>query len=299
MENIDSRFIEVPKLENDTVFQDFCEDFLNDSANYNIVQQNGRSGQNQDGVDVFARKKSDNNWIGVQCKVRSTNNAFSEKELRKEIDKTKNFNPKLTEYYLYTTLNRDTVTQELVRVLNDELVKSGLFQFNVIFWDDITAILKEQNKYLRTYFKYYKKFFRDNTSLGHSIGKLINIRLGIDEKYDTSYEIILGKIPDTNSEYISIDYYRGLYFIVNFWEMKFGKFGNYGDDNNILFNSYNYDLRTAFSNDLDRFVISKWLSSIGNNIDDIIYGSKSNHEYSITKEEHNKFLEHFNSKDDD
>lgn len=56
-----------------------------------------------------------NVWIGVQCKVRSTNKSFSKKELLFEINQAKKFNPKISKYYLYTTLSRDIKMQKYKR----------------------------------------------------------------------------------------------------------------------------------------------------------------------------------------
>ena len=284
---MDLRYIDIPKIEDNKLFEELCRDLFKRNENYINVNINGRLGQTQDGVDVFAKQISDGNWIGLQSKVRSTNKSFTENELRTEVNMAKKFNPKISQYYLYTTLDRDGTTQELVRKINDELLGEGLFTFDVKFWPDIEETLKSEI-YHPVYIKYYRAFFRDNTSLGHSIGKLMNLQLGIDRQLDTHYELILGKVPHfNNTESYDVDYYRGTYFIVNLHE-KTLEFFTPKEPNKPPY-CYDSDIRHAFGNKMDCFRITKWLNRIPN-LDDFIYNDQYTNEFYLTKEEDNEFL---------
>lgn len=135
------QFIEIPKIEDENIFENLCKDIYGFDSNYENVQRNGVRGQRQDGVDVFARRTSDNSWIGIQCKVRKKGK-LSEKEIEAEILKALNFNPRLTKFYIYTTANRDTKIQEHVRIISDEYKVKNNFDISIIFWDDIAQLLK-------------------------------------------------------------------------------------------------------------------------------------------------------------
>lgn len=283
---MDLRFIDIPKIENDTLLEDLAKSLLKSDVLIENVNIHGRPGQKQDGVDVYGRIIENSTWIGIQCKVRSSNNAFSKAELLTEINQAKNFNPRLSKYYLYTTLSRDVATQNIEREINNELTNENNFTFEIKFWEDIEDMLREE-KNESVYYRYYHKFFKDNQSLGHSIGKLINLNLGFDDKYDTHYELIIGKIPKNNDKGRSVDYYRGTYYIVNLHENKIEFFLKKSNTNKV--SCYPSDIEYAFSNKIDNYRICKWLTSI-DNFDDLIYNDEHNYQFSITFEESRIYL---------
>ncbi len=102
---MDLRFVEIPKIENDDLLEDLAKDIVAAEGCHTNINVHGRPGQKQDGIDVYAREISTGKWIGIQCKVKSTNIAFTKEELLNEVTKAKNFNPKIDHYYLYTTLS--------------------------------------------------------------------------------------------------------------------------------------------------------------------------------------------------
>ena len=139
----------------------------------------------------------------------------------------------------------------------------------------------KQELNINVYQKYYQKYFVDNTTLGHSIGKLINLELGIGNCLDTHYSIMIGKIPDyKDKRHSNADYYRGSYFIVNF---------NEGRTETFSPRCFESDLEGAFCGKFDLFRIVCWLNSI-DNLDDFIYDDSSDIEYFISDEEYNKRL---------
>ena len=102
------------------------------------TQKNGRSGQSQNGVDIYGyRNQETSKLIGVQCKKKFETNV-NENELRSEVEKTKKFNPCLTEFFLVTTAPRDQKIQEVVRVLTKELSQTDYPILVYVWgWDDI------------------------------------------------------------------------------------------------------------------------------------------------------------------
>ncbi|MDO9528418.1 MAG: hypothetical protein Q7J27_04570 [Syntrophales bacterium] len=221
----DLRTVDIPKITDPTVFENLCRDlWKNDSAN-DPVCFNGRPGQAQDGVDVYGRNTLTGEWFGLQCKVRAENNTLSKNEIDAEIAKARNFNPSLRRYYLCTTLKRDAVLQEIERTITDELAtENRTLSFQIVFWNDIEEKLKEESN-INIYCRYYHQYFVDNTTIGHSIGKLINLELGTPNSMDTHYELVIGKFPHLkDAEGTNVNYYRGTYFIINFHERKIETF---------------------------------------------------------------------------
>lgn len=284
---MDLRFIDIPKIENDILLEDLAKDLTKADSSFEIVNVHGRPGQKQDGVDVYARKMNSSEWIAIQCKIRATNRSFSKEELLSEVNQAKNFNPKISEYFLYTTLSRDTVTQQFEREINAELLYEGSFKFQILFWEDIESKLKE-TQFETVYYRYYHKYFRDNLVIGHAIGKLVNLELEFDNISDTHCELMVGKIPlHDNDNGKNVNYYRGTYFIINLHNNKIEFFSKtHNSDKAHCFPS---DIEYAFDNRIDCYRICKWLTEI-ENIDNFIYDDKHNYTFSITEEERRNYF---------
>ncbi|NOQ24461.1 MAG: hypothetical protein GQ564_03785 [Bacteroidales bacterium] len=286
---MDLRFVDIPKIENDEIFEDLTKALTQASGLYKNINVNGRPGQKQNGVDVYARKQDNSDWIGIQCKVRSTNNPFTKKALLLEVNQAKEFNPKLSEYYLYTTLSRDSVTQGNVREIACDLADENEFSFEVFFWEDIEGMLKQKD-YEAVYYRFYHKFFRDNLSLGHSIGKLINLHLGFENKLDSQYDLKIGKIPSHNGEKSRADYYRGSYYITNLNEKRIEFFQKKHDSEKAQ--CFRSDISAAFPNQVDCYRISKWIESF-DVFDDLIYNDTHNYTFYLSNKERAEFDEYY------
>lgn len=284
---MDLRFIDIPKIENDILLEDLAKDLLKADVLFENVNVHGRPGQKQDGVDVYARFIDTSKWVGIQCKVRSTNKPFNKEELLSEVIQAKKFNPNISEYYLYTTLSRDTATQKMEREINDELILNKGFKFQILFWEDIENKLREE-QFETVYYRYYHKYFRDNLTIGHSIGKLVNLELGFEGIDDTHCELIVGKIPRHNNDNgRNVDYYRGTYFIVNLHDKKMEFFSKAHNSNKA--SCYPSDIEYAFENRIDCYRIYKWLTQI-EDFDKFIYNDIHNYKFSITEQERDDYL---------
>lgn len=245
------------------IFELLCRDLWRNNPNYESVQINGRPGQQQDGVDIFARCISNRKWIGIQCKVRDGKLTID--EIKEEILKALEFNPKLSKYYIYTTAKRDASLQESVRVYSENALEELTKHIEVKFWDDIEEQLKEEINF-NIYHCYYHSFIANNETLGHGIGRLINLELGtFPNSADTHYELMIGKVPPSSDQddYFKVNYYKGSYFIINYHERRMETFP---------IPCYASDLEQCFLNKFDRQRVSNWINSI-ENIDDFIYGT--------------------------
>ena len=102
----------------------------------------GRSGQAQNGVDIYIKDKKAR-YIGIQCK-KVTRLAYE--QIEKEIEKAKNFKPELTHYIIVTSINRNARLQEKMNILNSQRNEKGLFPVDIIFWEDIIEFIMSDDK---------------------------------------------------------------------------------------------------------------------------------------------------------
>jgi len=81
------------------------------------TQMNGRSGQNQHGVDVYGRIDGNGDLHGVQCKGKDGRygNSLAQRELRVEVEKAKLFSPPLNIFTIATTAQSDSKIQGIAR----------------------------------------------------------------------------------------------------------------------------------------------------------------------------------------
>ncbi|WP_052437550.1 NB-ARC domain-containing protein [Vibrio campbellii] len=119
-------------------FEELCADLwsvINDSK----TQTHGRTGQKQDGVDIYGQIGQSGKWFGIQCKLKDTrtDNKLTEIELLSEVEKAKRFTPKLSEFIIATTTSNDAVIQKVARELTALHAKEDLFSVDVKSWDEI------------------------------------------------------------------------------------------------------------------------------------------------------------------
>lgn len=274
----DLRTISIPKITDGEKFEYLCRDIYRNDSLYELVELNGRRGQTQQGVDVFARNSQTGDWIGIQCKCRSTGKQLTKSDIKLEVSKAEGFNPTITKLYIYTTTDRDVKVQEIIRDINS--TGNLNFSVEVKFWSDIEETLKEQKNF-DVYYRYYNKYFADNLTLGHAVSKLFNLDLFFDDMFDTHYELMLGKIPDyKNQNHKNADYYRGTYFFVNLTQNCCETF---------TVPCHDSDLTSVFPNQIDRHRICNWLRELGS-IEEFISSEANNHRYSLTNEQRLEFM---------
>lgn len=109
------------------------------------AQRLGRSGQAQDGVDVYGRLDGAGPYQAVQCKRFSAalGSKVTTAILRKEVDKAKGFTPPLRTLIIATTAPNDATIQTEARRITAEQEGSGGFAVQVLGWEEIVARLRE------------------------------------------------------------------------------------------------------------------------------------------------------------
>jgi hypothetical protein len=162
-----------PKFKDDSEFEEFVKDLFAAHWKDENVQIYGRSGQSQNGVDVYllGNKRNNNITRGIQCKVRK--DKLTKKEIEDEIKLARKFKHKIDKYIFVTTLDRDTKIQDIIDDASLNEVKNDGFEITISFWEDLTSLLHEnQNiaiKYFPTFFgkpqrNKFERNYEGNTS---------------------------------------------------------------------------------------------------------------------------------------
>ena len=275
------RDINLPPPSNSNDFEKLCLALWRRLLNDPNAQLNGRRGQAQDGVDIFGRRANTQRWVGIQCKARS-GGQLSIEEINADIKKAKCFNPRLSELVFATTAPRDVHIQKHARNQCERIGTNDEFQVAVQSWDDIRhELIQDYNVDLIQ--RFYSDYFFDLQQKGIALSKLLVVRVGIAGKPDSSHEIMLGKTPrnEDPEDYMGLNYWRGIYFILNWNNMTIRKF---------KLPVIPGDLRDLFYSSRDTFIVEKWLSSI-ESIDDVIYGEENVHEWTINIDEFKEYCD--------
>lgn len=101
------------------------------------VHPNGRRGQGQHGVDLYALRL-DGAVIGGQSK---NVKALTIADVQREIAEAESFKPALTEYWIFTSLDVDARLQEEIRLLSLQRQSRGAFSVGIRFWQEIAGEL--------------------------------------------------------------------------------------------------------------------------------------------------------------
>ena len=142
--------MEVPKtLQAPSNWQDFetlCKRIWGEIWHSNEIKKNGRTGQQQAGVDIYDAPDCESGVVGIQCKCKNTpgKNQLTESEIEEEIAAASNFRPGLSKYYIMSTALKDTGIEAFVMTKDLEHRSKGLFRISLFCWDDIIDLLNEK-----------------------------------------------------------------------------------------------------------------------------------------------------------
>lgn len=119
------------------------------------LQVEGRSGQNQHGVDIYGPDYL-GRPVAIQCKRYVAKLKFA--TVIEEVANAEQFEngSNLNCLYIATTVPRDAKLQRDVRVLSEDRIKKGKFAVGLIYWEDIFTGLLLDDKILASYFPYLK-----------------------------------------------------------------------------------------------------------------------------------------------
>lgn len=130
-------------------FESLCKKLWGEIWRCPETKKNGRSGQDQSGVDVYGIPYNDpGEYYGIQCKGKDeyTHKQLTKKEIETEIGKAKNFEPDLKKFYFATTAVKDAKIEAFIRKKNAEHIKAGLFEVHIYSWEDIVDLINENQE---------------------------------------------------------------------------------------------------------------------------------------------------------
>jgi tetratricopeptide (TPR) repeat protein len=138
---------ELPKPLSWDEFEDIVWNIYKRKWNDPDAEKYGRTGQAQQGVDVYGRPSDlGGAYVGIQCK-RYDNLEIN--TVREEIDKAEKFEPPLASLIIATTDKRDAKLQKEVRLINEKRDKAEKpeekFPVYLVFWDDLSNDLSDLN----------------------------------------------------------------------------------------------------------------------------------------------------------
>jgi tetratricopeptide (TPR) repeat protein len=132
---------ELPKPKSWDEFEDIVWDLYKRVWGDPDAQRYGRTGQAQQGVDIYGRPaRLGGRYAGIQCK-RYDATKLTRAAVEKEIAKAEEFEPALAEYIVATTDRRDATLQRDVREIDEERRAADKFPVRVVFWEDLCSLL--------------------------------------------------------------------------------------------------------------------------------------------------------------
>lgn len=131
---------QIPPPSNWQQFENLCWDLWSEIWGDSNAQKNGRSGQNQYGVDISGNDQLSNGVVcGVQCKGKDNylDKMLSIAELEQEVSKAKKYKPSLKFFIIATSGPKDQKVEARAREITEEHKVDGLFSVVVFGWADI------------------------------------------------------------------------------------------------------------------------------------------------------------------
>jgi GTP cyclohydrolase II len=164
---------DLPKPKSWDEFEDIVWEIYKRKWQDSGAQRYGRSGQAQNGIDIYGRKNGSGAYIGVQCK-RYEDNKLSQKVIKNEVAKAESFTPPISEYIIATTVSRDKKVQDFVRLFNEGRNAGEQFLVHVVFWEDICSDLADPNNHdlLKKYYSKWAETFQNFEQKNNSISPL-------------------------------------------------------------------------------------------------------------------------------
>ncbi|MCP3463582.1 hypothetical protein [Bradyrhizobium sp. CCGUVB23] len=119
-------------------FEEICADLFSRIWNDPELVRYGRSGQRQNGVDIYGKQNGADS--GVQCKGKRIwpPTKLTIKEIDAEIEEAKKFRPVLKTYIIATTADNDVAVTDHVNAISEKHAAEGLFRVTVFGWRELT-----------------------------------------------------------------------------------------------------------------------------------------------------------------
>jgi hypothetical protein len=166
------------------------------------AQRYGRSGQAQNGIDIYGQENHSGNYIAVQCK-RYEDKKLNSQTIQAEITKAEGFSSPISKYLIATTTSRDTKIQDFIRLLNKKRKLENKFTVHVSFWEDICSYLAEQTNYdlLKKYYSEWGRIFTDHLKTEEKQAASIQYLLSLEIQQDCN--LLQELLEQSDQSYLS------------------------------------------------------------------------------------------------
>jgi len=209
---------DLPRPKSWDEFEDICADILKKVWKDPYLVRNGRSGQKQNGVDIYGYPEHLGGRVtgklaGAQCKNTETLEIAT---VDNEVMVAKGFKPQLSEFVVLTTAPRDEKVQTHVRT------GTWPFHVQVLAWEDLCLELSGHDDLLKKHFPGWMKktttkddvismilssssdewTYDDNTGV-YYLNRDIKLRIVLDrteERHNSFREPWVEKFPDPYGE---------------------------------------------------------------------------------------------------
>lgn len=226
--------IKLPKPSDWQELQRLTCDLFKEIWHNQYITEFGTLGQRQDGIDIYGVNNKYKSFEGIQCKCVKR---LTEKNIEDDYNKSKFFNPKLSNFIIVTTVKRNVKLQKKA----SQITIDNEYPCHVLFWEDITQRLASNPEVLK---KYYSDFIIFE-SIYDVEGKVVKILID-----NNKYEILISRIKK------DVKYYGNMLVISDLQSNKCITYhpGSHWSrlDNIVGLTSF------------DAFLVSKWLNSFKN-----------------------------------
>lgn len=131
-----------PPPQNESEFERLCLRLLRVHWNCPRLELYARRGEKQNGIDIIDLSGS-SPLRAAQCKCYEAWKTLPPAEIEEEVRKAKTFPEPLRTYAILTTAKVSGPAQQTIRRLNLEHAQAGLFQIELLTWDQIKDLLHQ------------------------------------------------------------------------------------------------------------------------------------------------------------
>jgi tetratricopeptide (TPR) repeat protein len=131
---------EISKPKNPQDFEELCLAIYRVVYDDKTATKNGRSGQEQNGVDIYVQQGGDR--VGIQCK-RVNFGKLTTKIIDKEVGHADAGKIEITKLIIATTAANDARLIEYTALLSDQRKGEGRFRVDLAFWDTLESHIQQ------------------------------------------------------------------------------------------------------------------------------------------------------------
>lgn len=175
--------LQLPPPTNWQDFESLCCDLWKEIWSDPNAKKNGRLGQEQCGVDIYGRPNQESRWAGVQCKGKDSysHKNLTEREVKLEVEKAKDFQPPISSFILATTGPKDASIERLAREITEAHLSKNMFSVDVWAWGDIVRELSYHAAVLRVHYEGLLENFETLRELEQTSQAILEKQSGIEK----------------------------------------------------------------------------------------------------------------------